>query len=213
MRQVLPELLDSLTHDDPEAIRSRVNIRLVNHIMGNYRWVCKTLRQVAARDYRVLELGAGDGTLAKLAWAEGTAHPARWSAIDLAPAPAHWPCEALWHQQDLLTFTELPDAEVIIANLLLHQFHDAQLTALGRCLPASCRTLITCEPARHWLHSLQGRLLAEIARFDRVTRHDMQLSIRGGFVGDELAAALVLRGWQIEVSHTILGAYRLVATR
>ncbi len=213
MRQVLPELLDSLSHDDPEAMRSRGELRLVNHIMGNYRWVCKTIGQMGSRDYRVLELGAGDGTLARRAWAESAAYPARWSAIDFAPAPADWPCEAIWQQKDLLTFAELPDAEIIIANLFLHQFHDGQLAALGKRLPASCRTLITCDPARHWMYSLLGRLLSVVARFNRVTRHDMQLSIRAGFVGDELAAALVLQGWKIEVSHTILGAYRLVATR
>jgi hypothetical protein len=213
MREVLPELLDFLSHDDPEAMRSRDELRLVNRIMGNYRWVCRTIRQSCPRDCRVLELGAGDGALARHAWANGTAHPARWSVIDLAPAPADWPREATWQQRDLLTFPVLPDAEIIIANLFLHQFRDDQLAALGRCLPATCRTFITCDPARHWLHSLQGRLLSVVARFNRVTRHDMHVSIRAGFAGNELATALVLQGWQITISLTMLGAYRLVASR
>lgn len=213
MRQVLPELLDFLSHDDPVAMRSRDELRLVNHIMGNYRWVCSTIRQSAARDARVLELGAGDGTLAKRAWANGTSKPEQWMAIDLAPAPSDWPREAIWHQRDLLTFGSLPEAEVVVANLFLHQFRDHQLAALGRSLPDTCRTFITCDPARHWVHSLQGRILSVLARFNPVTRHDMHVSIGAGFAGNELAAAMGLAGWRIKVSLTFFGAYRLVASR
>jgi len=65
-RVVVPELLDSLPPDDPEAIRSRADLRLINRLMGNYRWFEKVLRSssMIGPKARIVELGAGDGTLA-----------------------------------------------------------------------------------------------------------------------------------------------------
>ena len=60
---------------------------------------------------------------------------------------------------------------------------------------------------------LQGRLLSALLRFSPVTRHDLLISIRAGFRGDELPRALGLAGWTTAVSLTALGAYRLVACR
>jgi len=213
MRQVLPELLDSLPHDDPAALRSRGELLMINRIMGNHRWLCRTLQQPDLEGRHVLELGAGDGALAQRAWREGASQPARWSAIDLAPMPAEWPGEASWLQSDLFSLQELPDAEIVVTNLFLHHFHNHQLEILGRRLPSSCRTFLACEPARRRVHSLQGRLLSVLAGLSQVTRHDMLASIRAGFTGNELAHALRLQGWQTETSTTTLGAYRFKAWR
>ena len=148
MREVLPELLDSLPHDDPAG-----------------------------------------------------------------PVPAAWPSDAVWHQRHLFRLPVLPDAEIVVANLFLHQFQDGELAALGRCLPEACRTFIACEPARSWVHMLQGRLLSLFAGLSRVTHHDMLVSIRAGFTGNELPRALRLQGWQTITSSTTLGAYRFEAWR
>ena len=43
LRQVLPELLDHLQADDPEAIRSRRDLRVINFLMGNERWILSSL--------------------------------------------------------------------------------------------------------------------------------------------------------------------------
>ena len=84
---------------------------------------------------------------------------------------------------------------------------------MGRRLPDTCRVFIACEPARHGVHSLQGWLLSELLGLSYVTHHDMLVSIRAGFVGDELSCALGLYGWKTEVSRSLLGAYRLIAWR
>ena len=213
MRQILPELLDALPHDDPAALRSRSELGMINGLMRNHHWVCRRLRRLEPGNQRVLELGAGDGSLARRALKEGIVPSARWSAIDLAPAPEDWPCDAVWHQCDLFALPVLPDAEIIVANLFLHHFHDDQLEILGRRLPDSCRMLIACEPARRWVHSLQGRLLSLLTGLSKVTHHDMLVSIRAGFTGDELPRAMGLQGWQKTISSTALGAYRLEAWR
>ena len=38
-RVVIPELLDHLPADEPEALRSRRDLRRVNWLMGNERWL------------------------------------------------------------------------------------------------------------------------------------------------------------------------------
>ncbi len=212
-REVSPELLDALPHDDAAARRSRGELRMINGVMGNHRWLRRRLREPRLRGHRVLELGAGDGAFARGVWREGITHPAQWTALDLAPEPGEWSREARWQQRDLFTLPVLPDAEIIVANLFLHHLQDGQLAALGRLLPEACRTFLACEPARRRVHALQGHLLSAAAGLSAVTHHDMFVSIRAGFTGDELPGALGLRGWQTRVSLTALGAYRLAAWR
>ena len=42
-RTVIPELLDHLPADDPHAMRSRRDLRRINFLMGNERWIRRTL--------------------------------------------------------------------------------------------------------------------------------------------------------------------------
>jgi hypothetical protein len=212
-RQVLPELLDTLPHDDPAAVGSREELYLINQIMGNHRWICHTLQERELNSERILELGAGDGSLAQYAWSKGIVSSAQWSALDLAPAPIDWPVDAEWHQRDLFAGPPLPDAGIIVANLFLHHFENDQLRKLGGLLPETCRLLVACEPARRRLHSLQGHALSALIDLSPVTHHDMLVSIRAGFIRNELPVALGLQGWQTDVSVTALGAYHFTAWR
>jgi hypothetical protein len=212
LRRVEPEILDHLPTDDPEAIRSRRELRFINGLMGNHRWLARQLRKHRQPGWRILELGAGDGTLGARLIREKICEPAELHALDLASRPATWPTEAAWHQHDLFA-KPLPPAEIVIANLFLHHFEPAELRRLGALLPRECRVFLASEPARRRLHLIQGRLLAAVTRFGRVTRHDMPISIHAGFLGYELPALLGLTAWEDETSTTFFGAYRLTATR
>ena len=212
-REVLPELLDTLPNEDPAAVTSRAELRLINRLMGNHRWVERRVRQLPPSRRRVLELGAGDGLLSRRLIQRGLCAEGEVNALDLAPQPCDWPLGARWQQTDLFALPQLPEAEVVLANLFLHHFQKDQLAELGRRLPSACRVLIFSEPARRRLHLWQGRLLSVIMRLGHVTRHDMLISIRAGFLHHELPHALGLHGWQFKVSHTLLGAYRVCATR
>ena len=208
-RQLEPELLDSLPHDDPGAIRSRAALRLINHVMGNYRWIeAEVIRRHAKS---IIEIGAGCGTLAKrLRHRLPRIH---YTGIDLAPRPADLPSPYQWLQQDLLT-SPYPPADMVIANLFLHHFDSQQLHVIGERLRASCRHLIVNEPARRSLHLYQGKLL-NLLGIHPITRHDMAISIRAGFLEQELVCDLGLKrpAWTIHQHCSWLGAYRLIASK
>src|SRR6185437_12444078 len=68
-RAVLPEILDELPPADARAIRSRRDLQRVNRVMGSCGILSRAVRHAldsaqARAAPRILELGAGDGTLA-----------------------------------------------------------------------------------------------------------------------------------------------------
>ena len=60
-RIVKPEILDKLNPDDPAALHNRRDLRLFNRLMGNNRWMRRTLTHIVNPEDSVLELGAGVG--------------------------------------------------------------------------------------------------------------------------------------------------------
>lgn len=205
-RSVVPELLDSLPPDDPEAIRSRADLRLINGLMGNYRWFERVLSScpTIGPGARIVELGAGDGTLARRLLARGPG--LRYEAIDLAPAPPDLPSGCTWHQADLFEVLPQLSGEAVIANLFLHHFQDEQLRQIGRML-RHVPVLAFSEPCRHPRFHWGGHALALLG-INRVTRHDLHVSIDAGFAGQELAQ--VLETGEAEIHRSALGAYRLL---
>src|SRR6185436_14465853 len=68
MRRVVePELLDDLPPADPRAVRSRADLRRLNFIMGHAGILSRAIRRhlddTDSRPLRLIDLGAGDGTL------------------------------------------------------------------------------------------------------------------------------------------------------
>jgi len=176
-------------------------LRLINALMGNHRW----LRSKAGTN-PVVEIGAGDGCLAQKLGGEVT-------ALDLAPRPEGLPERVDWRQGDL--FETLPEvrAETLVACLILHHFEAEDLARLGEKIEGgSLRRVLAAEPHRSRLALVEGCTLFPFV--NRVTRHDMMVSIRAGFRRGELAPALGLDPdrWQVFESVTPLGALRFEAT-
>jgi hypothetical protein len=214
-RVLVPELLDSLPHGDPGAEASRKDLRLLNGVMGNFRWLVRRLEDADPGTGILLEIGAGDGMLAREVCSRMPSLAAHYHALDFAPKPTSWPEKASWHQQDVWSEASaelLNRTTILVANLVLHHFDDAALRRLGSLLPC-CRMLLACEPARKERHVWQGRMLFPVLH--PVTRHDMTASIRAGFRGSELMDALGFRSedWRCGSSETWLGAYRIIAER
>lgn len=212
-RVVEPEILDGLAADDPAAVASRRDLRLINRIMGNTRWLRRALMLKVRPQDLVVELGAGDGALGlSLAW------DGEYTGLDLAPMPPAWPENFDWVQEDFFTqnsdaSARLQGASVVIGGLSLHHFSEEKLRELGQLIRGA-RLLIFCEPARRGWHIWQGKLL-RVLGINHVTQHDLPVSVRAGFLGNELAEmlGLDLSDWSVRVHTTFFGAYRLVAER
>lgn len=210
-RIVIPEILDGLAGDDPEAIRSREDLRRINFLMGNERWVCGELRRFPrAAAFGIVEIGAGDGALcsqiAKLF------PDASIAAYDLAQRPEKLEPRVIWHEGDLFTKPMPKSGGILVANLFLHHFEPPALATLGQWI-SGFDVLIFNEPDRNRLPHLMGNLFHPV--INRVTRHDMHVSIDAGFAKGEMIDLLGLdeRHWQIRETSTWRGARRVIAYR
>ena len=212
-RVVAPEILETLAADDPDAIQGRRDLLKVNWIMGNHRWLLRTLKRERKAGERICELGAGDGALSRQFLQKGICAAGELHALDLAGEPSDWPVGAVWHQGDLFART-LPDCEILVSNLFLHHFTDEQLALMGTRLSPKTRVILAAEPARFFAHKISGWLFSCLARLNHVTRYDMQVSIAAGFRGQELPRALRLSDpWQWRCQSRPFGSLRMMAMR
>jgi 2-polyprenyl-3-methyl-5-hydroxy-6-metoxy-1,4-benzoquinol methylase len=214
-RDVQPEQLDRLPHDNRVAALIHRDILRYNRIMGNFSWVAEALRKALRPGDRVLEIAAGRGQLIRsLAQAGVLDGAARVAAFDAAcPRPDDCPAEVEWSVCRAEEFPAYADFNVILSCHFLHQLGDAAL----RTLAADCRHAdlwIAAEPRRHPLASLQCRASALIG-FSRAGIGDGLTSIRAGFRRVELPRLLRLEGdeWHIVTDETWLGRYGLIAQR
>ena len=208
-RKLTPEILDHLPVDDPDAIRSRSDLKKVNELGGNFRWMLSRLRGLEiAPGAPVIELGAGDGTFAS--YLSKHFPDTNYTALDLAPRPEGFPDQWQWRQQDIFDGLELDSDSIVLANLFLHHFTDDQLGQLGESLK-NCRALIFSEPERNVMFRGLGCLTQTVFQFNHVTKHDMHVSIEAGFKGMELINAMHLENRKNHLEHSLLGFYRLVS--
>lgn len=192
----------------------------------------RRIRQRIRPGWRVLELGAGDGEFAMELAASGLCGAERICALDLAPPPPSWPKNARWIQGNVFDERNWPPADIVVANLIMHHFNEDQLRWVGAQIRRTAFLFLACEPSRKRLPMLYGASVALACDFNCLTWHDMMISIRAGFRGDELPLAMGFsleqappgclsaidtqaaveplwekHSWQ--VSETLLGLYRL----
>ena len=213
-RVVEPEILDHLPPGDPDAIQSRRDLRKVNAFMGHARLVARELRDGAPTPQRIVELGAGDGTLLLRAARRLGRRRARARAVlvDLQPSISRqtrasfdalgWDVET--QQADVFDWLSRPQpqsADLTVANLFLHHFREPELAALFVLLSRQTRRFAAAEPLRS-ATALAGASLLVLIGCNAVTRHDARVSVRAGFRGDELSALWPEgRGWRVEESR------------
>lgn len=221
-----PEWLDELPGDDPRAVRSRRDLRLMNRLMGHAGIIGNALRDVVmCGTPRIAELGAGDGTLllrvtgrAKKRWAGG----ADIVLVDRQPVVSaetgeryrNVGCRVAIDGADVFEWLERDGAvyDAIVANLFLHHFEGERLATLLQLAAARTNAFVACEPRRARLPLVGSHMLGVIGCND-VTRHDAVLSVRAGFTGRELSEAWPRGSWKLEERKAGFFSHLFVATR
>lgn len=207
-RTVVPEILDHLPSDDPRAVRSRRDLRMINSLMGNERWILRSVSRFSeAIPHGISEIGAGDGHLTRRLAEKFPATIIH--AYDLSPAPPDLPPNIHWHKGDLFSIDPPPSGGILIANLFLHHFEGDMLRQLGK-ISENFRALIFSEPARGRFPHLLGNLMHPLV--NHVTRHDMHVSIDAGFIPGELPRLMSLssKRLQIQEHSTWRGSLRML---
>ena len=225
-RVLQPELLDILPADNPEAARSRADLRRVNAWMGHRRILVRALQTLpAANVHRVIELGAGDGTFT-LSLARNPS--ARWPNIEITLLDQQrlvareteesfrrlgWRPRVV--QADVFDWldAESQTADLVLANLFLHHFKEGELQRLLRAVAERTTCFVALEPRRHLVPRLGCELLWLIG-CNRVTRHDARLSVRAGFRGQELSSLWPrASGWHVREQSAGMFSHLFTATR
>jgi len=206
-RLVVPEVLDGLAADDPNAQRSRRDLQRVHRVMRTREIMLRALRKLPitradARPLQILELGAGDGSLML---GVARAMQGEWPAVALTlldlqnlltPATTADYAAVGWDVSvqvgDALAWANgtdadyLPRFDLIVANLFLHHFQEPELRALLAAAAVRSTHFFACEPRRAGL-ALAGSYLIGALGVNAVTREDAVLSVRAGFCGRELS--------------------------
>ncbi|MDB6138143.1 MAG: class SAM-dependent methyltransferase [Verrucomicrobiaceae bacterium] len=230
-RIVEPELLDMLPWDHPQARQSRADLRLVNTLMNNSKFLAQQLldhlplMRATKPRLRLVEIGAGDGTVllavAKRLKKHGIS--AHVTLIDNQPVFADATREAFadigWTVDpviaDVLTDLEavVPEADAVIANMFVHQFNDADLRRILAQVSERTNLLVMCEPRRSRPVLMAGSLLWLLGCCE-VTRHDGDASIRAGFRDHELSRLWPQPGdWELMERPANLFNHGFVARR
>ena len=227
VRRVEPETLDQLSEDDPNAIRSRRDLRRINRIMGNLPILDSLLSASLLRaPSHIAELGAGDGSLL-LRLANRRAR--KWPGVMLtlvdrqdllspetraAFADVGWTARSIVLDVfDWLEREEHAPYDVVIANLFVHHFEGDALTRLFRGIARITDCFIACEPRRARV-ALYGSHLVGALGANEVTRRDAVLSVRAGFRDRELSACWPRNdGWRLSEVDARLFSHTFVAVR
>jgi len=103
--------------------------------------------------------------------------------------------------------------DVVLANLVLHHFTDAQLKLLFAEAADKADAFIAVEPRRGRWPLFCANLLGLIG-CNAVTRHDAPVSVRAGFTGRELSALWPRNGeWELTERPAGLFSHLFVARR
>lgn len=199
-RRVRPERLDALAPNDPLAIRSRRDLQRVHRAMRSLAILQRAVSKLslAVPPRRVLELGAGDGTLLlRLA----RALQPGWTGVELtlldrqdllSAAVREAYRELDWRvsvaRTDALEWARSPPVQrydLCVTTLFLHHFEEADLGKLFAGVAPRIDALIACEPRRNRIARI-GSCLIGVLGANEVTREDGIKSVAAGFTASEL---------------------------
>ncbi len=225
-RVVTAEVLDHLAPTDPAARRSRRDLARIHRVMATRSIMARGWQALVPTHHaklplnaalnaplaplaplKVLELGAGDGTLLLgVARRLGSTWPPvqltlldRQSVVSQATlaeyASLGW--DATVRVADVLDWAApaadsadtpvAPRWDLISTSLFLHHFEGAQLDTVLRAVASRSLRFFACEPRRDWL-ALAGSYCVGALGANAVTRGDAVLSVHAGFRARDLGS-------------------------
>ncbi len=228
VRQIQPELLDTLPATDRGAVGSRRDLRRLNFCMGHARIVARALRAAfpAKPARHLLDLGGGDGDLLlKVCRILGP----QWQGVQAVIvdrqnvvskatlagfSAAGWKVRVAEHDVvDYLCDHAAPLVEVVLANLVLHHFTDGELEEFFSLIEGSTSLFLAVEPRRSPFGLAFSRAVGLIG-CNAVTRHDAPASVLAGFAGNELSRLWPKRElWSVEERPAGLFSHLFLARR
>ena len=204
------ELLDRDGHDPAELAANLRDIRTVNRLAGGAAVVLRHLPALAAavprdRPLQILDLATGSGDIPRdiVAWAARQGRPLQLTASDFSPAildiaRAHLAglpgvSFARYDARDV----PLPDGsfDIVLCSLALHHFAPADAARVLHEMGRLCRAgFIVNDIRRSPVGYIAAWAASRIATRNRLTRHDMPLSVRRAYTPGELRGLLARAG-------------------
>jgi hypothetical protein len=229
-RALEPEWLDALEPEDPRAIRSRRDLRVINGWMRQPAIMARVLARSCAParscasegPRRLIDLGSGDGTFLlrvarRLRWRRVTAllvdqRDSVTPATRAAFAALGWRAESLAADAREVLAQGVP-VDVITANLFLHHLATEDLRALFADAARSTALFVACEPRRNAFSYAASRMVWALG-CNHVSRHDAAVSVRAGFTDRELSALWPdAAAWHVEEFAALPFTHCFVARR
>jgi ubiquinone/menaquinone biosynthesis C-methylase UbiE len=225
-RREAEELLDRAGHDPAELAANLRDIRTVNRLAGGVATVLCHLPGLLSHLPRghpleILDLatGSGDIPLSLVTWAERQGRPLQLTVTDRSP-------EILAEARRTLagvpgvTFAvcdaravPMPDRsfDVVLCSLSLHHFAPGEAMQVLREMDRLSRTGFILNDIRRCCAGFVAAWTASrVATRNRLTRHDMPLSVLRAYTPDELRALLRKAGIR-DASLTTHPLFRMAA--
>jgi ubiquinone/menaquinone biosynthesis C-methylase UbiE len=201
-----PELLDQEWHD-PDALAGNLrDIRAVNHLAGGVATVLRHLPRLVERVPRgqpveLLDLATGSGDIPRAVadWAARHGRPVRLTVTDSSPQILD-AARLILAGVDGVRFAvcdareaPLPDGafDIVLCSLSLHHFAPGDAVRVLREMDRLSRTGFIVNDIRRCVAGyLAAWAISRVATRNRLTRHDMPLSVRRAYTPRELRALL-----------------------
>jgi SAM-dependent methyltransferase len=209
-RSDTPELLDQAEQDPAELRENLADIRRVNRFGGGSRVVLAHLPELLPRvpperPVTILDLGTGSGDipLAVVRRLREIGRRLRLVASDADPAILDIAWETLGHLPEVAfarydaRAVPVPDRafDIVLCSLTLHHFGPDDAVAVLREMRRLANSgFILNDIRRSRAGYLAALAASRVATGNRLTRHDMPLSVQRAYTPDELGALLARAG-------------------
>ena len=220
------ELLDRAGHDPAELTANLRDIRTVNRLAGGVSTVLRHLPGLLSQlphgsPVEILDLatGCGDIPFSLVAWANCQSRPLHLTVTDRSPDILAVARRTLAGVPGV-TFSvcdaravPFPDSsfDVVLCSLALHHFAPGEAVQVLREMDRLSRTGFILNDIRRCLAGFVAAWAASrVATRNRLTRHDMPLSVLRAYTPDELRALLRQAGIH-DASVTTHPLFRMAA--